>query len=75
MKIKYNNSFSIPIEKIKIGECFLYKNKLHMKINEDGHVGTDNSFPNLVINLSDNKLNSIADGVTVNKVKSKIVVG
>lgn len=75
MKIKYNNSFNISIENIKIGECFLYKNELYMKINESGHVEVNNSFPNLVIKLSDNKLDSFVDGVTVNKVKSKIVIG
>lgn len=75
MKIKYNNSFNISIENIKIGECFLYENELYMKINENGHVEVNNSFPNLVIKLSDNKLDSFRDDVTVNKVKSKIVVG
>lgn len=75
MKIKYNNSFNILIENIKIGECFLYENELYMKINESGHVEVNNSFPNLVIKLSDNKLDSFVDGVTVNKVKSKIVIG
>lgn len=75
MKIKYNNSFNISIENIKIGECFLYENELYMKINESGHVEVNNSFPNLVIKLSDNKLDSFVDGVTVNKVKSKIVIG
>lgn len=75
MKIKYNNSFNISIENIKVGECFLYENELYMKINESGHVEVNNSFPNLVIKLSDNKLDSFVDGVTVNKVKSKIVIG
>ena len=45
-----------------------------MKINMNGYVKVDTNYPNLVINLHTNKLNSIANGVTVNKVDAKIVV-
>lgn len=72
MKIEYN--MSIPIENIKTGKCFLFKDELNMKINMNGYVKVDTNYPNLVINLHTNKLNSIANGVTVNKVDAKIVV-
>lgn len=73
MKIEYN--IQTTVENIKIGESFLYQDELYMKIDEDGVVKTDNSFPNLVINLNDNKLDSFNSSVLVYKVESKIVVG
>lgn len=73
MKIEYN--IQTTVENIKIGESFLYQDKLYMKIDEDGVVKTDNRFPNLVINLNDNKLDSFDSSVLVYKVESKIVVG
>lgn len=73
MKIEYN--IQTTVENIKIGESFLYQDELYMKIDEDGVVKTDNRFPNLVINLNDNKLDSFDFSVLVYKVESKIVVG
>lgn len=73
MKIEYN--IQTTVENIKIGESFLYQDELYMKIDEDGVVKTDNRFPNLVINLNDNKLDSFDSSVLVCKVESKIVVG
>lgn len=73
MKIEYN--IKTTVENIKIGESFLYQDELYMKIDEDGFVKTDNRFPNLVINLNDNKLDSFDSSVLVDKVESKIVVG
>ncbi len=73
MKIEYN--IQTTVENIKIGESFLYQDELYMKIDEDGVVKTDNRFPNLVINLNDNKLDSFDSSILVYKVESKIVVG
>ena len=73
MKMEYN--IQTTVENIKIGESFLYQDELYMKIDEDGVVKTDNRFPNLVINLNDNKLDSFDSSVLVYKVESKIVVG
>lgn len=73
MKIEYN--IQTTVENIKIGESFLYQDELYMKIDEDGVVKTDNRFPNLVINLNDNKLDSFDSSVLIYKVESKIVVG
>ena len=73
MKIEYN--IQTTVENIKIGESFLYQDEFYMKIDEDGVVKTDNRFPNLVINLNDNKLDSFDSSVLVDKVESKIVVG
>lgn len=78
MKIECNdNLFGMPIEDIKVGECFYLKGELHMKINKNGYtkIVRSKAYPNVVLNLFDNKLNFIADGVTVSKVDAKIVVG
>ena len=73
MKIEYD--FKTTIVNIKIGECFLYKDELYMRIDWSEFVKTDAHFPNLAINLHTNKLDSFASNAIVNKVKSKIVIG
>ena len=76
MKIEYNDNFFItPIENVQIGECFLFNGKLHMKLNDDGYVEVNCYYPNLILDLSNNKLNAVANGVIVNKINAKIVVG
>ena len=44
MKIEYNNNLSIPIENIKAGECFLFKDKLNMKIDINGYISVDAAY-------------------------------
>lgn len=73
MKIE-NNNLGILIENIEVGECFIFRDKLHMKIDH-GCIEVDTNYPNLVIDLHTNRLNSITDGVFVNKADAKIVVG
>ena len=73
MKIEYD--FKTTIVNIKIGECFLYKDELYMRIDWSEFVKTDDHFPNLAINLHTNKLDSFTSNAIVNKVKSKIVIG
>lgn len=60
--------------KIETGECFIFKDKLHMKI-DNGCIKVDTNYPNLVINLHTNRLNSIADDAIVSRADAKIVVG
>ena len=62
------------MKNIEVGECFIFKDKLHMKI-DNGCIEVDTNYTNLVINLHTNRLNTIADDVIVNKVDAKIVVG
>ena len=62
------------MKNIEVVECFIFKDKLHMKI-DNGCIEVDTNYPNLVINLHTNRLNAIADDVIVNKVDAKIVVG
>lgn len=73
MKIENNNNLDILIENVEVGECFIFKDKLHIKI-DNGWIEVNTNFPNLVIDLHTNKLNSIADGVIVKKADAKIVV-
>lgn len=73
MKIE-NNNFNILMKNVEVGECFMYNNKLHMKI-VGGCVEIDTNYPNLVIDLHTNRLSTIADDAIVNKIDAKIVVG
>lgn len=65
----------IKIESIGIGECIMYKGQLHMKVDmgslEYGHIS---KYPNVVVNLETNTLNSLKDFVVVQRVNAKIVV-
>lgn len=72
MKIE-NNNFNMLIENVEVGECFIFKDKLYMKI-DNGCIEGNTNFPNLVINLYTNKLSSIEDGVIVKKADAKIVI-
>ena len=72
--MKIENNSDVLMKNIEVGECFIFKDKLHMKI-DNGCIEVDTNYPNLVINLHTNRLNTIADDVIVNKVDSKIVVG
>lgn len=73
MKIETNN-LDILMKNVEVGECFIFKDKLHMKIG-GGCIEVDTKYPNLVIDLHTNRLNAIADDAIVNKVDAKIVVG
>lgn len=72
--MKIENNSDVLMKNIEVGECFIFKDKLHMKI-DNGCIEVDTNYPNLVINLHTNRLNTIADDVIVNKVDAKIVVG
>lgn len=73
MKIE-NNNLNILIKNVEVGECFMYKGELYMKIDR-GCIEVNTSYPNLVIDLHTNRLNAIADDAIVGRVNAKIVVG
>ena len=76
MRIEKNiNCHEIPIVNIRDGECFIYKDKLHMRVNI-GSIARKNEsdFPVVIVNLENNKLNALKDWVTVKKVDARIVV-
>ena len=73
MKIETNN-LDILMKTVEGGECFIFKDKLHMKI-DNGCIKVDTNYPNLVIDLHTNRLNSIADDAIVGRADAKIVVG
>lgn len=71
-KENYNN---IKMSDIKVGECFIYNDSLHMKVDIGSlDYSRIDRFPNIVINLESNRLNSIIDSVLVQKVAAKIVI-
>ena len=69
-----NNNLDILMKNVEVGECFIFKDKLHMKI-DNGCIKVDTNYPNLVIDLHTNRLNSIADDAIVGRADAKIVVG
>ena len=76
--VKENNFYDKHINNIKIGETFLYKGQLHIKVSggslEQFLVG--NTYENLVLNLEDSTLNSINGKVEVqvSPIPAKIVM-
>lgn len=72
--LKIENNLDILMKNIEVGECFIFKDKLHMKI-DNGCIKVDTNYPNLVIDLHTNRLNSIADDAIVGIADAKIVVG
>jgi len=65
------------INDVEIGECFLFRDNLHMKISK-GSLESKiiNTYENIVINLENNKLNSIngACDIYVVPVLAKIII-
>lgn len=76
MKIENNlEQYNIPIVNIEIGECFIYKEMLHMRVN-NGSVKSDVNihYPCTILNLETNDLNATKDDVLVKRIRAKIVV-
>ena len=76
MKIEgISNCCSTRIDNVEVGECIMYKGALHMKV-DIGSLDYEgiSEYPNVVINLETNKLNSVIDSAVVQRVKAKIVV-
>lgn len=73
MKIENNNLNNILMKNVEVGECFIFNNKLHMKIDR-GCIEADTNYPNLVIDLHTNRLNAIPDDAIVGRANAKIVV-
>lgn len=66
----------IPISNIKDGECFIYNHLLHMRVGSGSVDCKDlEQFPIIVVNLEENKLNSLRSSVKVMKIDAIIVVG
>lgn len=72
MKIEYDIDERTKIENIKVGECFIYENHPHIKIFNRFHYNEE--FPNNVLNLEDNSINAIRNGICVRKINAKIVI-
>ena len=72
--MKIENNLDILMKDIELGECFIFKDKLHMKIDNEC-IEVNTTYPNLAIDLHTNRLNSIADDVVVGRANAKIVVG
>ena len=65
MKIESNN-LDILMKNIEVGECFIFKDKLHMKI-DNGCIEADN--PNLVIDYLELSFCSVSAFCAVSAVR------
>jgi len=63
----------VLVGSIKIGECFLYDNELHMRTNGAFSSNSDNSFPVRIINLRTGEENGISYDKKVTPVNVKCV--
>lgn len=77
MRIENNlTDYQTPISIIKDGECFIYNEKLHMRV-DIGSIDRKDSdaFPIVIVDLEKNRLNSLRSDVKVRKIDAKIVIG
>lgn len=77
MKIeKQEGSFLKKISDINIGETFIYKNQLCLKIDieycDNGLI--KDGFNNAIVNLETNHLNCLRDWVEVQTIPAKIII-
>lgn len=77
MRIENNlTNYETPISIIKDGECFIYKEVLHMRVNAGSIDRKDpDAFPIIIVDLEKNRLNSLRSDTRVRKIDAKIVVG
>lgn len=68
------NVKKIPVSRLKDGECFMYNNQPHIKIDK-GCICVDSNFPNIIVNLETNRLNTIGDDILVMPTNAKVVIG
>ena len=63
------------IGNVEVGECLMYKGELCMKVDIGSlHCSDVERYPNVIVSLETNKLNSVIDSAVVKRVKAKIVV-
>lgn len=77
MRIENNlTDYQTPISIIKDGECFIYNEVLHMRVDVGSIDRKDqHQFPIVIVDLEKNRLNSLRSDVKVRKIDAKIVVG
>ena len=64
------NVKNVPISRINVGECFIYNNHLYIKVE-----CIKSDFPNIVVDLETNHLNTIGNKVLVMPINAKVVIG
>ena len=74
MEIENNNKVITTIDKLNIGDCFVYDGRLHMRISNNDYVQPDSYFQYMVIDLVKNKINVFVDNAVVYKIDAKIVI-
>ena len=68
------NVKNIPISRINVGECFIYNNRPHIKVDR-GYICIKSDFPNIIVDLETNRLNAVGNEVLVAPTNAKVVIG
>lgn len=75
MKINKQYTTARKIEDVEFGECFLYTNHIHMKVDASlyENVLADNDYYlNIVVDLEECRLNGLADGLEVIPIQAEM---
>lgn len=75
MKITKQYIASKKIEDVEFGECFLYINHIHMKIDAGLHENDlvdDDCYTNIVVDLENYELKCLANGLEVTLVEAEM---
>ena len=65
---KNYNFKKVNICDVKYGECFLYNDEVHMKVNQETYqriLDENNCYENIVVNLENNRLNGLNSNIDV----------
>ena len=75
MNIEGNN-FHKDIAELEYGDCFIYSDAPHVKVDVCYVECPDiDEFPNVVLCLTTNKLNLLRNGTLVQVTQAKVVIG
>ena len=76
MKTRKIEKKTVPVNEIKIGECFEYEDEIYIRLNENDKYLTDNGYGGVpVLSLSTGSVDYFdADGEEVEPVNAEVVI-
>ena len=76
MKTRKIEKKTVPVDKIKIGECFEFEGEIYMRLNENDEYLIDNGYGGVpVLSLSTGSVDYFdADGEEVDPVNAEVVI-
>lgn len=74
MKIIDKSEGPMEAKDLKTGDCFYYRDALHMKIEDYSDISHDIKYPVLVLNVEDGKINRFSNDVVVTLKEIKEII-